>query len=125
MPDSCPEYPSSLPQNNNNTPQPKGTPTLLTWSLVDRHGGITNPDTRAFPLFATVGKGTARPTLEVDVRRGECLVVPAGWGHKVTTPEPTLMFSYWALGKPFGFGTRSSPFYDDTDGRMLSSVLKT
>jgi hypothetical protein len=65
-----------------------GQPSLLTWSLVDRGPNSTceQPNLEMFPRFERSSGGT-----EISVGAGECLLVPAGWGHKVYTDEPTLM----------------------------------
>ena len=73
-----------------------GQPSYLTWSLVDRELGSTieHPDQAAFPRF------TNATWTDVVIHAGQCLYIPAGWGHKVHTPVPTLMLNYWAKGTP-------------------------
>lgn len=64
----------------------------------------------------------SQPVLTQSVTQsaaGECLYIPAGWGHKVITHEPTFAISYWWLKKPKALAGVPSRFYDES-GNLIS-----
>ena len=68
-----------------------GLPASVRWttSAHDANCGKDCFDVRfqVFPRFQH-----AR-SIEVRIAAGDCMNVPAGWGHKVLTDEPTLMYA--------------------------------
>ena len=89
-----------------------GAPSQLTFSLADQEANSTieAPNRLAFPRFE-------QDWIEATVGPGQCLFVPAGWGHKVRTPTPTLMVNYWGLLKPAALRGFQSRYFDETTGR--------
>jgi len=76
-----------------------------TWSRVH---DPRQPDLDAFPLF-----GRASP-IELTLKAGEILYLPARWSHFVQNPDVSLMFNFWTQRSPmermkytaFKFGKR-------------------
>merc|ERR1712048_698053 len=83
-------------------------PDYLTWSLVDMVGRIERADLDTFPLFERIKD----LSVQTQVNSGECIFIPAGWGHKVYTRTPTLMIQYWRMKKPKSLNGTFSIFFN-------------